>query len=287
MASIIIPACNEAHSISCCIQNLVGQIQQGDEILVIPNGCSDNTAIISKAFEPLIIVLESDQPSKVGALNLGDSIATSFPRIYADADIIFAPGSIEKIKAALSQGGKLAVSPDPVMDLSQSSWAVKAYYDIWLSMPYCRQGMMGAGVYALSEEGRKRFDQFPDVIADDGYVRALFKEHERGKVEGAYVTVKAPASLKWLMKIKTRSRLGQMQLAMRYPDLIKNEAKDYSGGILQVLKNPLNWPKVAIYLYVTILSRILAKQKLKNIAGYRWEQDLASRQTVASEESRM
>jgi len=286
MASFVIPAHNEESTIQRSLDTLSSAIAMGDQVIVVANGCSDKTACVARSYSQSVLIVETERPSKTYALNLGDSYATSFPRIYADADIIFAPGTIEKIKAALTDGGKLAVSPDPVMDLSQSSWAVKAYYDIWLSMPYCRQGMMGAGVYALSEEGRKRFDQFPDVIADDGFVRALFKEHERGKVEGAFVTVKAPASLKWLMKIKTRSRLGQMQLAMRYPDLIKNEAKDYSGGIVHVLKNPLNWPKAAIYLYVTILSRILAKQKLDNIAGYRWEQDLSSRQTVASEESR-
>ena len=284
MTTVIIPAHNESTSIRPSLSSIVAQTDHEDLLIVVANGCSDDTAQVAKNFHSRIQVIETPIPSKIIALNIGESLSSGFPRIYADADIIFSPGTIDRIKAALSSGEKLAVSPDPMMDLSQSSWAVKAYYDVWLSMPYCRQGMIGAGVYALSEEGRKRFDKFPDVIADDGYVRALFKEHERGKVEGAYVTVKAPANLKWLMKIKTRSRLGQMQLAMLYPELMANETKDYSGGIFQVLKNPMNWPKAAVYLYVTILSRILAKQKLKNIEGYRWEKDLSSRQNAQGQE---
>ena len=60
------------------------------------------------------------------------------------------------------------------IDLRGSSLAVRAYYRIWLRLPYVREGMIGVGVYALSEEGRRRFGEFPEVIADDGYVRMLF-----------------------------------------------------------------------------------------------------------------
>ena len=54
--------------------------------------------------------------------------------------------------------------------------------------------MIGVGVYALSEEGRRRFDEFPEVIADDGYVRMLFSGTERIRVDDApSVRVYAPA----------------------------------------------------------------------------------------------
>ena len=85
----------------------------------------------------------------------------------------------------------LAVSPVPEVDFSRSSWFVKAYYDIWHNMPFCKSGLIGGCVYAMSEEGRKRFDKFPDIIADDGYARALFKEQERGVAVGAVSKLKS------------------------------------------------------------------------------------------------
>ena len=112
------------------------------------------------------------------------------------------------------------------------------------------------------------------MIADDGFVRALFKEHERGKVIGANSIVRAPATLYWLMKIKVRSRMGQMQLANIYPELINNEHKNHSGGILNTLRSPAKWPKVIIYLYVSVMSRILARRRLRNISAYKWEKDI-------------
>lgn len=279
MSAIILPAHNESGVIAETLESLLRQVEEDDEVIVISNGCKDETEAIARSFEPRISVINTPIPSKVNALNLGDQSARTFPRIYMDADIRLADGALGMIKKALVAGHYLAVSPDPLMDLGGSSWAVKAYYDIWLAMPFCQSGMIGAGVYALSEEGRKRFDHFPDVIADDGFVRALFKEHERSKVIGAKSIVRAPATLYWLMKIKVRSRMGQMQLAKMYPELIKNEHKNHSGGILNTLINPLNWPKVVVYLYISVMSRILARRRLVNIAAYQWEKDISSRQS--------
>lgn len=285
MVAVIIPAHNEAALVSRTIQALLAEKGDDDEIIVVCNGCTDRTEEICRRFEPAVRVLSTSVASKVHALNLGDQHAGAFPRIYIDADVVLERGTLQKLKAALESGEHRAVAPVPVMDFTASSWAVRAYYAIWLALPYCRQGMMGAGVYALSEEGRRRFDEFPDLIADDGYVRALFKEHERGSVEGAFAKVRAPVSLRWLVKIKTRSRLGQMQLAVRFPELVANEEKAYASGIGKVLMNPLKWPAGAVYFYVALVSRILAKRQLPGISDYRWEKDESSRQEAAAEEA--
>ena len=151
MASILIPAHNESTVINRTVSTALQQITTNDEIIIITNGCSDNTVEIARKFEPNVSVIDTSVPSKTKALNLGDSIATSFPRIYMDADIQLVEGSLDKIIKLLSTNkGLLAVSPIPKMDLSDSTWFVKAYYKIWLSLPYCQSGMMGAGVYALS-----------------------------------------------------------------------------------------------------------------------------------------
>lgn len=279
MSAFILPVYNESGVIAETLKSLLRQVEDDDEVIVISNGCKDETEAIARSFEPRITVINTPTPSKINALNLGDQCARSYPRIYMDADIRYADGTLGMIKQALAAGPYLALSTDPLLDFGRSSWAVKAYYDIWLAMPFCQGGLIGAGVYALSEEGRKRFDHFPDVIADDGFVRALFKEHERGKLIGAKSTMRAPATLYWLMKIKVRSRMGQIQLANMYPELIKNEHKNHFRGILSTLINPFNWPKAIVYLYVAIMSRILARRRLVNIAAYQWEKDDSARES--------
>ena len=277
MAAIIIPAYNEGTIITRALESLLKQVDSNDEIIVVANGCVDDTAEKARLFAPRVLVIETAIPSKINALNLGDAAAKTYPRIYFDADVEFTDGSVAAIKKTLSDGKLLAVSPEPLMDFSRSSWFVKAYYHIWHNMPFCRSGLIGSCVYALSEEGRKRFDVFPDVIADDGYARALFKEHERGIAPGAISKLVAPANANFLMKIKVRSRMGQIQLARMYPELVANEDKQRGSGVKAALANISDWPQVAVYLYVTIYSRLKAYYRLKYDKKFKWDRDTSSR----------
>lgn len=277
MTAIIIPAHNESNVIERSLVAIVAQAAEGDEIIVVCNGCTDDTAAVARRFAPRVTVLTTPRPSKSGALNLGDQHACSFPRVYLDADVILAEGALTRVCEALAAGQLLAVSPAPKMDFGGCGWAVRAYYDVWLSLPYCRSGMIGAGVYALSEAGRARFAFFPDLIADDGYVRALFQEHERGRVPGALSIVRAPAGLQWLIRIKTRSRLGGLELQRKFPGLLANEVKDYAGAMSGMIRQPHDWPKVFVYLYVNLMARLLAKRQFARLDAYHWEKDWSSR----------
>ena len=283
MISVIIPAHNEANVIGKTLEALLsGVVVEEIEIIVVCNACSDNTVNIVKSFADKVKCIESPVASKTHAINLGDRAASGFPRIYLDADVTLAYHSLLKLVKIIKQKEYLAAAPQMHMDLRNVSWVVKSYYDIWRQLAYVKEGMIGTGVYALSEEGRKRFKDFPNVIADDGFVRAIFKKYERTSVEDCYSIVCAPAKLSNLIKIKTRSRLGRYELAQKYPELLSNESKEYINSICQLIKFPHNWLKLTIYVYVNIVTRIRAK-RYYHIHGFSgWERDDSSRETTVS-----
>ncbi|MCK5830863.1 MAG: glycosyltransferase [Methylococcales bacterium] len=278
MTSIIIPAHNEEFYISKCLEPLLEYTSKYHElqIIVICNNCIDNTVSIVKSFEPIVICIDTDIASKTNAINEGEKIANSYPRIYLDADIILNINSIEAIIKLFSNKNCLAGSVEAKMDFSNSSFFVKAFYDIWLSLPYCKAGMIGSGIYALSEKGRSRFGEFPDIIADDGYVRCLFNENERMITKGNFSLVTAPYDLFSLIKIKTRSRLGRYQLKDKFPNLLVNETKDYQGVVKRHLFNFTLWPKLIIYLGVNTVSRLRAKYQYLT-KQTKWERDDSNR----------
>lgn len=276
MVTIIIPAHNESYGIAGCLEPFIDLINQNYlNVIVVCNGCSDNTASVVRSLCSDVICIETDVPSKTNALNLGDNVAKYYPRIYLDADVRLSVDAVLAMRSTLEVGG-LATSVEPKMDLSKSSWFVRAFYDIWLSLPYCKAGMIGSGVYALSEEGRSRFDQFPDLIADDGYIRCLFNESERTVTKDHYAIVTAPKDLISLIKIKTRSRLGRYQLKDKFPELVANEAKDYSGALKELFFEFKLWPKLMIYFGVNIISRIRANYQYLT-KQTKWERDDSSR----------
>ena len=278
MVSIVIPAHNEETTIGRCLSRLLEEGSSASlQVVVACNGCRDRTADVARKFGDRVTVVETDVPSKVNAMNLGDNVARGFPRFYMDADVVLAPEDIREVERTLESGGVLAAAPRMEMDFSNASWAVRAFYRVWMALPYTRSGMMGVGVYALSEEGRRRFGRFPDIIADDGYIRVLFKPQERAAVAAAKSIVKAPSTLAGLIKIKTRSRLGGFQLAKLYPELLENDDKKYGMAFWDVLKNPSLWPCVPVYVYVNLIAKRRARKQLQQLDQYVWERDDSSR----------
>lgn len=277
--SIIIPAFNEEVSISATLAPLVSLLTDDEtEIIVVCNACTDKTAEVVKKISSEIICIETEIGSKSHALNLGDAAARFFPRIYLDADITLSTDAVNAMVENLKNPLVFATSVEAKMQLTQSSWLVRAFYDVWLRLPYCKAGMIGSGVYALSKAGRERFDKFPTIIADDGYVRCLFTEQERALTTIGYAIVKAPKDLFSLIKIQTRSRLGRYELKEKFPQLLSNETKDYSQAMKSLCANYHLWFKIAAYITVNLISRVRANHQYANKQTTKWERDDSSRQ---------
>ncbi|MDB6172540.1 MAG: glycosyl transferase [Chthoniobacteraceae bacterium] len=279
MISIVIPAHNEEAVIGRCLTSLISGSKPGElEIIVACNGCTDRTAEIAHAFGEPVRVVETQQASKIAALNLGDCAATQFPRCFVDADVELTIEAVRQVANLLLEGNQLAAAPAMVVDVSHSSWCVKAFYSIWLKQPYHRPGMLGGGFYAVSEAGRARFTKFPDIIADDEFVRSHFEEHERATPENCTFTIHAPRTVADLIRVKTRSRLGLYQLRSRFPELKENSYVKNQASVPRWISTPRLWPSAVVYLIVNLASKVRAKTQLSGIDAYQWERDNSSRQ---------
>ena len=226
MISIIVPAHNEGLVIARAIKAIIFGAAAGEiDVIVVCNGCADDTARIARSFGPPVRVIETEVGNKANALNLGDQAALAFPRIYADADVLITLNAIRMLAARLERGDVLVVAPRSSINLSGCSWRVRAYYDIRSRLPSAREGIGGSGVYALSQAGRRRFDDFPNITADDGYVRIQFKPEERQTLMSANSIVFAPRTIKDLILVRTRAYYGTIELARRFPDLWNNSGE--------------------------------------------------------------
>jgi len=274
--SVLIPAHNESGQIQDTLRSISKSADalnlSSNEILVVCNGCQDETASVVRQNFSSVYVVETPIASKTLALNLGDAQLTAFPRFYLDADIRLSPSALTRIATLLHTSGALIASPRAVMDLEGCSWPVRAFYTVWLSLPYVRNGLNGTGVYALSREGRSRFGEFPQLIADDGYVRAHFKPSERLLVEECYALVRAPQDLHNLVKIKTRSRLGVYELQLKYPHLAAS-GPAASGGFRFVAMRPSLWAPALVYLGVNLYTRWRARRMAREKGFNIWERD--------------
>ena len=275
MASVIVPAHNEASVIRRCLDSLIGQSGL-DTLIVACNGCTDNTAEIVRNEYPQAICLDIAAPSKVHALNEAEKWVTTWPVFYIDADTRLSTNTIQTMTQALeSDNTLLLAAPEPVIDTSRSSWLVRQYYRIWLQLPYIRDGVVATCSYVITQAGRERFTEFPAVINDDGFVRCQFERQERGNIAGAQIFITAPQDLNSLIKIKTRARLGNMQLAAEKL-CTQAEKKPYSSIMLDKLFSR-ELVSVLVYLSIATFIRWRAGKQYHHLHTYTWEKDQSSR----------
>ncbi len=275
MATIIVPAHNESAVIKRCLDSLINQTGV-DTLIVACNGCTDDTADIVRNYYPDIICLDIEKPSKTNAINEAEKKASSFPIFYLDADTTLQANAIRTITQAMDENKQLhLVAPTPVINTSKSSWFVKQYYKIWLQLPYIKAGVIATCSFIVSEEGRKRFSHFPNIINDDRFIHCQFKEHEVSNIKGAEIYIEAPRTLYSLIKIKTRARLGNMQLKMLglCPE---PKVKNYANSMKSLLFSR-NFIPAIIYYSIASIIRVRSTLQLRNIDKYKWEKDLSSR----------
>ena len=68
MISIIIPAHNESDVIRRCLESALAGVKSGElEVIVVCNGCLDNTAELARTFGECVTVIETDVASKSNA----------------------------------------------------------------------------------------------------------------------------------------------------------------------------------------------------------------------------
>jgi glycosyltransferase involved in cell wall biosynthesis len=278
-ATVIIPAHQESSVITRCLHTLTDGARDGElDVIVVCNACTDDTADLARRFAPVVKVIETEVPSKSNALNLGDEAAHGFPRFYVDADVLLPLEALRAVAPLLEQGQCLAAAPRINVDTTGCGWGVRAFYRMWLSLPYFCENMIGSGVYALSEKGRQRFGKFPDTKADDTYIRLLFTRAERKVVEGCAFTVMAPKTLRELIRIKARSHFGTQELKAQYPTLFKREVRSHKSVLFErAVTSPGSWPDLVLYVYVKALTRIRSFWKMHFGDRQKWERDETSR----------
>jgi glycosyltransferase involved in cell wall biosynthesis len=285
MISIIVPAHNESSVIARTLGAWAGISGSNEiDVVVVCNGCTDDTAAIARRFGPAVRVIETEVASKTHALNLGDQTSRAFPRIYADADIVITVDAIRALASRLEQGDVFAAAPTAEINLIGCSWAVRKYFAIRSRLPSSREGIGGSGVYALSEAGRRRFSQFPDVIADDAFVRLQFSPNERETLASVKSTVFPPRTIRQLITVRARIYAGIYELAGRFPELQANKSATNDRTLVGLFKQLALWPSLLIYCYVTLVSRCRATLRSRSAASA-WQRDHTSRTALSADSS--
>ncbi|MBV6635253.1 MAG: glycosyltransferase [Mameliella sp.] len=271
--SIILPASNEAALIGGCLEALLASDGPGDhgpgdhgvEVIVVANGCRDDTAGLARAFAARMAargwnleVIERPAGGKPGALNAGDAAASGAIRIYLDADVTVTPDLLTQLVTALDVDAPRYASGR--VEIAAEGAISRAYARIWRRVPFMRDVVPGCGLFAVNAAGRARWGAFPEIISDDIYVRLQFRPRERQGVPAPY---RWPIAEGWgnLVKVRRRQNAGVDEIAALYPGLTRNDDKPgfpLSEKLGLALRDPLGF---AVYAGVALAVRLTPRAR--------------------------
>src|SRR6202034_2016326 len=213
MTTVVIPAHNEGRVIPRLLEQLINGADPGEmDIIVVANGCTDDTAEVAASFGPNVRVLTLPAASKHAALTAGDRAAEGFPRIYVDADVELRVDDVRALAAALCQPGVLAAAPERELAMTGRPWQVRWYYDVWTLLPGVQRGLWARGGIAVNEAWQQRLVGPPPLQADDLAASLMFESHETVLEPGAQVVIYPPRTFAGLLSRRARCVTGGAQI---------------------------------------------------------------------------
>ncbi|MFF4546709.1 glycosyltransferase [Streptomyces sp. NPDC001406] len=286
MTSIVIPAHNEARVIGRLLDSLLADTSEGEssrdetDIVVVCNGCTDDTARIAAARGPGVRVVEIPVPSKHTALRTGDDHARGFPRVYVDADIVIAGADVRALTAPLTDdtSGILATAPERQIPLDACVWRVRAYYRVWQQLPAVREGLFGRGVIAVSKAGHDRIAALPPLMADDLAASLAFAPKERLVVDSARVVVHPPRTWRDLIKRRIRATVSTAQVE-QHQSPQEASARTSTADLKALLRRePRLFSAVVVFVAAAVTARRGARKAIRAQDFGTWLRDESSRQ---------
>lgn len=275
---MVVPAHNEASVIGRLLTGLLADACLNEfNVVVVANGCSDDTARVAASFGPQVSVVSTPIASKAHALQLGDEHARGFPRLYVDADVELDTDDARALARALGEPGVLAAAPRRVHAFDGASAPVRWYYDVWERLPVVQSGLFGRGVIGVSAEGHRRMATMPRAMSDDLIASVAFSSSERRIAPDARVVVHPPRTVGSLVRTRVRAVTGTVELQRQLPDAVA-EARTSAGDVLALLRRrPWLAVQVMTFLAVTVLVRTKARRTINAGDFTTWLRDDSSR----------
>lgn len=175
MISALIPANNEAENLVRCLSSIKEQTTSVDEIIVVADNCTDDTAQVAESFGALVVL--ASQGAKAGSQNEGLLYVSGEYLICVDADTVLAPDVVELFMAELSKPSVDATCANMLpMPEQQGFWvanrrfayALGRYWWRWCQSQLGRLMVLSGCAYALRTDTVRKLGGFPgDLITCD------------------------------------------------------------------------------------------------------------------------
>jgi biofilm PGA synthesis N-glycosyltransferase PgaC len=154
--TVIVPAFNEGESVKDTIRSLQAQTVSPEEIIVVDDCSTDNTAQIALSCGVTVIRPLSNTGSKAGAQNFALSAVKTEYTMAIDADTVLAPDAIEKLLPAFESPDVAAACGFVIPREVDTLWERGRYVEYLLAFTwykpiqdYYRKPLISSGCFSI------------------------------------------------------------------------------------------------------------------------------------------
>jgi poly-beta-1,6-N-acetyl-D-glucosamine synthase len=170
MISVLIPAHNESDVLRECLDAIRGQTLAVDEVIVVADHCSDDTADVARSYGA--VVIETEQRAKAASQDIGLPHVRGEILVCIDADTVIAPDVVEKFVAELQGGADATCANMLPMPQQRGFWvanrrfayALGRYWWRWCQAEVGRLVVLSGCAYALRTETVRAIGGFPGQL---------------------------------------------------------------------------------------------------------------------------
>lgn len=279
---VIIPAHNEAATLSTCLGSLLRQdFDRVIRLIISDNGSTDRTVQLARTWAARFAlaghetcVLHLPYGNKCAALNAADAAAEGLPRIYLDADVeLTSSNCVSQVLATFRNFPGILMCCPRLRIAEPETFVTRRWGRVWTHLPWVCNDAIGGGFYAVSAEGRRRWGRFPDLLSEDSFVQAQFRKDQRRVLDDCHFEIHLPDGLRDLLKVRTRQLSGNRQLARQIAGADWGRASFPLSKRLQfIMSTPGLWPDLPLYLLVNACAHWRARRR-EALGTSIWERD--------------
>ena len=137
--TVIVPAYNEADCIVDTVNSLLAQTLVAEEIIVVDDGSTDNTAEICRSLGVTVIAPPENTGSKAGAQNYALSQVKTPYILAIDADTTLKPDALEKLFKAMDDPDVVAACGFVLPQHVNTLWERGRYVEYLMAFTFCKE----------------------------------------------------------------------------------------------------------------------------------------------------
>ena len=168
--SVLIPAHNEAGVLRECLDAVRNQTWPVDEIVVVADSCTDDTAAVARAYGA--VVVETEQGGKAASQDVGLPYVTGDVLVCIDADTIIDFDVVERFVEELEKGADATCANMLPMPEQRGFWvanrrfayALGRFWWRWCQAQVGRLMVLSGCAYALRTETVRAIGGFPGKL---------------------------------------------------------------------------------------------------------------------------